>query len=90
MYGLEELHHLNEVRPAAEHHLSRYKKLLARALREKNWRRARVYDGLVQDFEKFLDGRIKVYPNRANAEDGRFIRSKGRSFAKLPGYGLKA
>lgn len=86
MHGLEALHLINDVRPAAEAHLKRYAKLCRAAIKRENWGKARHYDGLTQDFRRFLSGEIKVFPNRSNKEKGKFIPSRGRDFAKLPDY----
>jgi hypothetical protein len=84
MHGLATIWHLND-QAAAKAHLERYKKLLRRAISRSNWDRAQHLDGLVQDFEKFLDGRLTIFPDKKNSKRGLYVPSKGRDLRTTQG-----
>ncbi len=82
MRGLAEIVGENN-RAAAQHFRDHYRKLRDAAIKRRNKQKARLYDRIASDFQRFMDGDIPVWPNRANREAGRFTPSEGRDFSQL-------
>ena len=82
MHGLETIHHLEGL-ALARFVRKRYEKLLGRAIRRKDWVRAKRYDREVTDLGRYINGEVRVFPNRKNRTQKLYEPSAGRDFSKL-------
>jgi len=79
MHGLEKLNHLNRLE-TAKLFVKRYEKLRDRAIKRRNWFFAKRWDGRAEDFRRYADGEITVWPGEKQAKKGRFKPAEGRDF----------
>ena len=66
-------------RAAAKHFRDHYAKLRAAAEKRGDWKKARLYDRIATDFQRFMDGEIPVWPDKKNRKAGLFVPTPERS-----------
>ncbi|OGE86040.1 MAG: hypothetical protein A3J48_03345 [Candidatus Doudnabacteria bacterium RIFCSPHIGHO2_02_FULL_46_11] len=80
MHGLGKIRELNGSIQGAQLCSARYRKLRDRAIRRRDWTRAKRYDGYMRDFDRFAAGEIEVWPDARARDQNLFTVSVGRDF----------
>ena len=83
MRGLEQLRKMSDDE-AAKSQKKRYEQMRDRAVRKGNWGMAKQADGRAEDYRRFLDKEIHIYPGGDQAKAGKFEPSVGRDFGPQP------